>query len=62
MFYNHNLNEPFCRSVAEAITCGILIMTNSQSKFACFYDKKKYGIEKLKDNCKNASVDFWNKA
>ena len=62
LYYEPNLREPFCRSVAEAITCGMLIMTNSQSKIGCFYDIKKYGIEKFKQNCKNASVDFWNKA
>ena len=62
LYYEPNLREPFCRSVAEAITCGTLIMTSSQSKIGCLHDTEKYGIEKFKDNCKNASVDFWNKA
>jgi len=62
IYYEPNLREPFCRSVAEAITCGMLIMTSSQSKIGCIHDIKKYGIEKFKENCKNASLDFWNKA
>lgn len=61
IYYEPNLREPFCRSVAEAITCGMSIMTGSQSKIGCLHDIKKYGIEKFKENCKNASVDFWNK-
>lgn len=61
LYYEPNLREPFCRSVAEAITCGMLIMTSSQSKIGCLHDTEKYGIEKFKDNCKNASVDFWSK-
>jgi len=61
IYYEPNLREPFCRSVAEAITCGMSIMTGSQSKIGCIHDIKKYGIEKFKENCKNASVDFWNK-
>ena len=62
MFYNPNLNEPFCRSVAEAITCGMVIITSKQSQIGRLHDIKKHGIEKFKTNCKNASVDFWNKA
>ena len=61
IYYEPNLREPFCRSVAEAITCGMSIMTGSQSKIGCLHDIKKYGIEKFKENCKNASVDFWSK-
>ena len=61
LYYEPNLKEPFCRSVAEAITCGMVIMTNSQSKIGCLHDIEKYGIEKFKENCKNASIDFWSK-
>ena len=61
LYYEPNLREPFCRSVAEAITCGKLIMTNSQSKIGCLHDIEKHGIEKFINNCKNASIDFWSK-
>ena len=61
LYYEPNLREPFCRSVAEAITCGTLIITSSQSKIGCIHETEKYGIEKFKDNCKNASIDFWSK-
>ena len=61
LYYEPNLREPFCRSVAEAITCGMSILTSKQSQIGCIHDIEKYGTEKFKDNCKNASVDFWNK-
>ena len=32
MFYNPVVREPFCRSVAEAACCGMLILTSSMSK------------------------------
>jgi hypothetical protein len=61
IYYEPNLREPFCRSVAEAIVCGMSIMTSKQSQIGCLHDIKKHGIEKFKENCKNASIDFWDK-
>jgi glycosyltransferase involved in cell wall biosynthesis len=61
LYYDPNLREPFCRSVAEAVICGMLIMTTKQSQIGCIHDIEKYGLEKFKENCKNASVDFWQK-
>ena len=61
LYYDPNLREPFCRSVAEAVVCGMLIMTSKPNQIGCIYDIQKYGTEKFKENCKNASIDFWNK-
>jgi len=61
LYYEPNLREPFCRSVAEAIVCGMVIITSKQSQIGCLHDIQKHGIEKFKNNCKNASIDFWNK-
>lgn len=61
MFYEPNLNEPFCRSVAEAILCGMKILTSKINQIGCITEIEKNGIEKFKNNCKNASIDFWNK-
>ena len=61
LYYDPNLREPFCRSVAEAVLCGMLILTNKQSQIGCIHDIEKYGIEKFSQNCKNAASDFWRK-
>jgi len=59
-YYEPNLREPFCRSVAEAVICGMVIMTSKQSQIGCLHDIEKYGIEKFKENCKNSPVKFWS--
>lgn len=61
LYYDPNLREPFCRSVAEAIICGMKIFTNKQSQIGCLHDIQKYGLDKFKENCKNAPITFWNK-
>lgn len=61
MFYCPTLREPFCRSVAEAICCGMLLFTNAESKIGSIQEIKKIGTEKFKEKCKNASTEFWNK-
>jgi glycosyltransferase involved in cell wall biosynthesis len=62
LYYEPNLREPFCRSAAEAVICGMRIITSKQSEIGCFHDIEKYGMEKFKNNCKKAAIDFWNKA
>lgn len=61
MFYSPNLREPFCRSVAEAICCGMNILTNAQSRIGCIQEIQKHGIQKFKEDCKNAPINFWKK-
>jgi len=59
MFYNPNLNEPFCRSVAEAVLCGMLILTSKESKIGCLEEISKIGIEKFRQECGKAGLKFW---
>lgn len=61
MFYNPNLNEPFCRSVAEAILCGMLILTSKENKIGCINEISKIGIEKFREECGRAALTFWQK-
>jgi glycosyltransferase involved in cell wall biosynthesis len=61
LFYNPNLKEPFCRSVAEAVLCGTQILCNKQQQIGCLHEIKKYGIQTFKENCNNAEHNFWNK-
>jgi glycosyltransferase involved in cell wall biosynthesis len=59
-FYTPNLNEPFCRSVAEAISCGMQLISNENNKIGCLEEIKKVGIENFKLKCSSADSDFWN--
>lgn len=61
LYYEPNLREPFCRSVAEAIVCGMELLTSKQSQIGCLYDIQKHGLQSFKENCKNSPLTFWNK-
>lgn len=61
LFYNPVLPEPFCRSVGEAVLCGMKLMSNASSIIGCMQEIKLNGQEKMRENCKNATVNFWNK-
>jgi len=61
MFYNPNLNEPFCRSVAEAVLCGMLILTSKENKIGCLDEISKIGIDKFREKCWKAGLNFWEK-
>jgi len=61
LYYEPALREPFCRSVAEAILCGMIIATSKQDQIGCVHDIGKYGIDKFRKNCDSAAVDFWSK-
>lgn len=61
MFYSPNLNEPFCRSVAEAISCGMLLFTSKHNQIGCVKEIYKVGTEKFKEDCAKAALTFWQK-
>ena len=61
MFYNPNLNEPFCRSVAEAILCGMSILTSKEDRIGCLNEISKIGIVKFKQECGKSAATFWEK-
>jgi glycosyltransferase involved in cell wall biosynthesis len=59
MFYEPNLNEPFCRSVAEAILCGMKILTSKMNQIGCITEIEKNGINDFREKCSKASLEFW---
>lgn len=61
LFYNPNLREPFCRSVAEAILCGTKVLCGKQNQIGCLQEIKRVGIQKFRENCENAHDVFWKK-
>ncbi len=61
MFYSPLVREPFCRSVAEAVLCGMDILTERQDKIGSLQEIKKVGIEEFRDKCNNAAKTFWEK-
>lgn len=61
MFYKPNLDEPFCRSVAEAVLCGMLILTSKDNKIGCLHEISKIGINDFREKCGKAGLTFWQK-
>ena len=61
MFYSPLVREPFCRSVAEAVLCGMDILTDQQDKIGSLQEIKKVGIEEFGNKCNNAAKTFWEK-
>jgi glycosyltransferase involved in cell wall biosynthesis len=59
LFYHPFIQEPFCRSVCEAMLCGMELDVNAQ-KIGCMHECSRVGLERFKENCKNASKDFWS--
>ncbi len=59
MFYEPNLNEPFCRSVAEAILCGMKIITSKIHKIGCITEIEKFGINDFREKCSKSGLKFW---
>lgn len=58
MYYNPVIDEPFCRSVGEAIMCGMEILGGSD-KIGCVNSYNKYGRKKFIEDCHNADKVFW---
>jgi glycosyltransferase involved in cell wall biosynthesis len=58
MYYNPVIDEPFCRSVGEAIMCGMEILGDSK-KIGCVHSYKKHGRKKFIEDCNNADKIFW---
>ena len=58
LFYHPLVTEPFCRTVCEALLCGIQLNVNPNN-IGCISEANRIGIEKFKINCNNAPADFW---
>ncbi|NDB28211.1 glycosyltransferase [archaeon] len=59
MFYSPNLNEPFCRSIAEAVLCGMQIITDKSNRIGCLLEIQKNGIDQFREKCNKAGLKFW---
>lgn len=59
IFHEPNLNEPFCRSVAEAILCGMKILTSKINQIGCITEIEKNGINDFREKCSKAGLKFW---
>lgn len=58
MFYNPVIPEPFCRTVGEALFCGMELMAND--KIGCVHELKRLGREQFILACTDAPKTFWN--
>jgi len=60
IFYQPVMHEPFCRSVGEAILCGVPeLITNDI--IGCIHERDRLGIKDFKNSCNNAAKTFWDK-
>ena len=57
-FYHPFVKEPFCRSVCEAMLCGMKLDVNP-SQIGCIHEYNRVGMEKFKENCNMAAEQFW---
>lgn len=58
MYYNPVIDEPFCRSVGEAIMCGMNIIGGSD-KIGCLNMYNKIGKDEFITRCNNGAGLFW---
>lgn len=60
VYHAPEVNEPFCRMVAEALLCGCEFVGN-ENKIGSLQEFKKIGEELFSAKCKSASDLFWEK-
>lgn len=57
LYYHPDKFEPFCRSVGEAIFCGMKI--DCSNNIGAIYDLNSFGIEKMKQSSRESLRKFW---
>lgn len=61
LLYHPGQLEPFCRTVGEALLCGMEINTdNSQYKIGALELYNRVGLEQFQHICNNAGAVFWD--
>jgi glycosyltransferase involved in cell wall biosynthesis len=60
IFYKPNMCEPFCRSVGEAILCGVPNLVVNDI-IGCVHEESRLGFDEFKNSCNNAADNFWSK-
>ena len=58
MYYHPQKFEPFCRSVGEAILCGM--ETDTSENIGAVADHRILGIEQMRENCNNSPSKWWS--
>jgi glycosyltransferase involved in cell wall biosynthesis len=59
LYYSPNLQEPLCRSLAEASLCGMEIICPTPNRIGCLHDIQKFGLAEFSNRCNNAQNMFW---
>jgi len=57
LYYHPAKFEPFCRSVGEAILCGMDL--DVAGNIGAVHDLQRYGIDKLREMCGKSKHTFW---
>lgn len=57
MYYHPAKFEPFCRSVGEALLCGMEL--DCSDNIGAMHDMSEYGLDGLKRMCQDAPSKFW---
>ena len=57
LFYKPTFYEPYCRSVAEAIFCGMEVIGNDL--IGCLHHMKEAGKDEMVSQCSRAPESFW---
>jgi hypothetical protein len=60
IYHSPEVNEPFCRMIAEALLCGCKFIGN-ESKIGSLKEYIKHGKEEFEKKCKTGSEIFWSK-
>lgn len=58
IYYHPSKFEPFCRSIGEAILCGMDF--DCSDNIGAIHDYKNYGLNEMKNMCLNSPNKFWN--
>jgi hypothetical protein len=58
IYHSPEVNEPFCRMIAEALLCGCEFIGN-ESKIGSLQEFLNHGVEEFSQRCNNAASIFW---
>jgi len=57
-FYQPNMHEPLCRSVTEAVLCGVPNMILND-KIGATHEIERVGLDSFRETCGNSAQLFW---
>ena len=58
-YYSPVIPEPFCRSAAEALLCGMKFAGNNLDRVGVLDELSKVGLHEIREGCHNAPDKFW---